>query len=306
MIITKTIIEDNMHERISQLSIVKAHKQGKVRDIYDLGNELLIVTSDRISAFDVVFPNLIPDKGKILNLISLYFFEHTKHIIQNHLLTADPNNYPKELHPFAEYLQDRSMLVKKTRVIPFECIVRGYISGSAWSEYKKTNTVGGMLMPEAMQESQKFPNPLFTPSTKAETGHDENISYREMLQRMDEKIAVQIKDKSLEIYNFGHELLMQHGIALADTKYEFGTIGSEIYLIDEVLTPDSSRFWDVQTYEIGKTPLSFDKQFIRDFVTEAGWDKLPPAPCLPEEIILKTREKYIQIFETITGQTFKA
>ncbi|MDD2332676.1 MAG: phosphoribosylaminoimidazolesuccinocarboxamide synthase [Candidatus Cloacimonetes bacterium] len=291
-----------MHEILSKLPIVHSAKQGKVRDIYDLGTELLIVTSDRISAFDVVFPNLIPDKGKILNQISLYFFENTRHIIQNHLLSADVSEYPRELKPYREYLEGRSMLVKKTRVIPFECIVRGYISGSAWAEYKKTNTVGGMLMPEELQESQKFPNPLFTPSTKADDGHDENISYREMLHRMDERLAVQIRNKSIELYNYGHDLLLKHSIALADTKFEFGSIKGEIFLIDEVLTPDSSRFWDVESYEIGKIPLSFDKQYIRDFLTQRGWDRQPPAPRLPEEVIQKTRDKYLQIFQTITGK----
>lgn len=290
-----------MHDKISELSIVKQSWQGKVRDVYDLGEKLLIVTSDRISAFDVVFPNLIPDKGKILNGISLHYFKNTAGIISNHLISADVKDYPTELHVFADYLQGRSMLVRKTRVIPFECIVRGYITGSAWSEYKKTNTVSGMLMPDGMQESQKFHVPLFTPSTKATEGHDENISFREMLARMDEKIAMVLKNKSLELYNYAHELLLKENIVLADTKFEFGTIGSEIILIDEVLTPDSSRFWDMDSYAIGKTPLSYDKQYIRDYLTNVGWNKQPPAPELPEEVIQKTREKYIQSYQIITG-----
>jgi phosphoribosylaminoimidazole-succinocarboxamide synthase len=205
------------------------------------------------------------------------------------------------MHEYRNYLAGRSMLVKKTRVIPFECIVRGYITGSAWSEYKKTNTVGGMLMPDAMQESQKFPHALFTPSTKATEGHDENISYREMLNRMDEKIALTLKNKSLELFNYAHEIFVKDNIVLADTKFEFGTIGSEILLIDEVLTPDSSRFWDMDSYEIGKTPLSYDKQYIRDYLTQIGWDKQPPAPELPAEVIEKTRDKYIQSYQIITG-----
>lgn len=290
-----------MFEQISKLEIVKQARQGKVRDIYDLQDMLLIVTSDRISAFDVVFKDLIPDKGKILNGISVYFFMNTKHIIPNHFITDDVKEYPKELQKFAPELEGRSMLVRKTRVIPFECIVRGYITGSAWSEYKKTNTIGNMMMPDDLNESQKFPNPLFTPSTKEESGHDENISYREMLNRMDNRIATFLKDKSLELFNYAHDKLMKDKIIVADTKFEFGTIEHEILLIDEVLTPDSSRFWDMDSYEIGKTPLSYDKQFIRDFVTDSGWDKTPPAPALPQEVISKTREKYIQIYKVITG-----
>lgn len=292
-----------MDEKISNLSIVQKSWQGKVRDIYDLGNELLIVTTDRVSAFDVVFPNLIPDKGKILNSISSYFFNTTKHIISNHLITDDISQYPEPLQKFKTELEGRSMLVQKTRVIPFECIVRGYITGSAWSEYKKTKTIGNMMMPDDLQESQKFQNPLFTPSTKAESGHDENISYREMLHRMDEKIACYLKDKSIELYNYAHAILFKHNIILADTKFEFGSMGSEILLIDEMFTPDSSRFWDMDSYEIGKTPLSYDKQYIRDFMSESGWDKNPPAPALPEEVVAKTRDKYIQIYKIITGDT---
>ncbi len=290
-----------MHSSIGSLKIVKQSWQGKVRDIYDLGDSLLIVTSDRISAFDVVFPNLIPDKGKILNGISVHFFKTTKDIIPNHFISDQVEDYPPEFHPYHDYLKGRSMLVHKTRVIPFECIVRGYITGSAWSEYKKTNTVGGMLMPEGILESQKFQHPLFTPSTKATDGHDENISYREMLNRMDEKIALILKNKSLELFNYAHELLIKDSIVLADTKFEFGSIGSEILLIDEVLTPDSSRFWDMESYEIGKTPLSYDKQYIRDYLTSIGWDKQPPAPNLPDDVIQKTRDKYIQSYQIITG-----
>ncbi len=295
-----------MFTEIINLESGRGAWQGKVRDIYDLGDTLLLVTSDRISAFDVVFPNLIPDKGKVLNQISKYFFETTGNIVRNHLLTAEPSEYPAELHPFADYLRDRSMLVYKTRVIPFECIVRGYISGSAWNEYKKSGTVNNMMMPGDMQESQRFPQPLFTPSTKAVDGHDENISYREMLNRMDEKLAGYVKDKSIELYNYAHEILLKENIILADTKFEFGTINSEVLLIDEVLTPDSSRFWDMASYEVGKAPLSFDKQFIRDYSVSIGWDKEPPAPELPEDVIMKTRDKYIQIYQTITGDTEKA
>ncbi|MDD4805906.1 MAG: phosphoribosylaminoimidazolesuccinocarboxamide synthase [Candidatus Cloacimonetes bacterium] len=291
-----------MHDELMKLSIIKSSKHGKVRDIYDLGDTMLLVTSDRISAFDVVFPNLIPDKGKILNGISVHFFKSTSDIVPNHLISDQVEDYPAELHPFREYLQGRSMLVKKTRVIPFECIVRGYISGSAWAEYKRTNTVGGMMIAEDMQESQKFMNPLFTPSTKAENGHDENISYREMLSHMDEWIARTLKDKSLALYSYAHDILKKQGILLADTKFEFGSIGGEILLIDECLTPDSSRFWALDSYEIGSSPHSYDKQFIRDYLNGTGWDKQPPAPNLPQDVIDKTREKYLNICKIITGK----
>lgn len=291
-----------MHNEISKLAIVKESHQGKVRDIYDLGENLLIVSTDRISAFDVVFPDPIPDKGKILNAISAHFFKTTSNIVPNHFITDNVSDYPNELQKFKEYLDGRSMLVKKTRVIPFECIVRGYISGSAWKEYKKTNTIGGMLIAEDMQESQKFTHPLFTPSTKVEDGHDENISYREFMNRMDELLAVYIKDKSLELYSDAHDLLLKKGVILADTKFEYGTIGSQVLLIDEVFTPDSSRLWALENYEIGKSPDSFDKQFIRDYLENSGWNKQPPAPSLPTEIIEKTRQKYVTILNIITGK----
>lgn len=290
-----------MHDELIKLDIIKDSKHGKVRDIYDLGDTLLLVTSDRISAFDVVFPNLIPDKGKILNGISVHFFKSTTDIIPNHFLTDQVDEYPAELMPFKDYLAGRSMLVKKTRVIPFECIVRGYISGSAWNEYKRTATVGGMMIAEDMQESQKFNTPLFTPSTKADDGHDENISYREMMAHMDEWIARTLKDKSLALFSYAHELLKKQGIILADTKFEFGTIGGEIILIDECLTPDSSRFWELESYEIGTSPKSFDKQYIRDYLSSTGWDKQPPAPALPQDVIDKTRAKYLSIYNIITG-----
>jgi phosphoribosylaminoimidazole-succinocarboxamide synthase len=291
-----------MHEELKKLSIVKATYHGKVRDIYDLGDKLLIVTSDRISAFDVVFPNLIPDKGRILNGISVHFFKSTRDIVENHFITDLTEEYPPELQAFAPQLAGRSMLVRKTRVIPFECIVRGYISGSAWNEYKRTNTVGGMMIAEDMQESQKFAKALFTPSTKASEGHDVNISYREMLAHMDEWIARFLKDKSLSLYSYAHDLLKKEGIILADTKFEFGSIGNKIILIDECLTPDSSRFWELDSYQIGKSPKSFDKQYIRDYLNETAWDKQSQAPKLPEEVIEKTREKYLAIYKIITGK----
>lgn len=290
-----------MYDKISQLAVVKHSKQGKVRDLYDLGDTLLIVTSDRISAFDVVFPDPIPGKGKILNQIAVHFFRTTADIVPNHFISDKVQDYPKEFHEFQSYLDGRSMLVKKTRVIPFECIVRGYISGSAWSEYQKTGTVGGMLISEDLLESQKFLQPLFTPSTKASEGHDENISYRDMLGCMDEWIAVFLKNKSLELYNHAHQLLLRSDIVLADTKFEFGTIGNQIMLVDEVLTPDSSRFWPLDDYALGKSPISYDKQYLRDYLNSTGWNKQPPAPHLPQEVIQKTLAKYQQIRDIIIG-----
>lgn len=291
-----------MHDELIKLPLITKSSHGKVRDIYDLGETLLIVTSDRISAFDVVFPNLIPDKGRILNGISAHFFRTTSHILPNHFITDVVEEYPSELLPFKDYLAGRSMLVKKTRVIPFECIVRGYISGSAWNEYKRTNTVGGMMIAEDMQESQKFAKALFTPSTKASEGHDINISYREMLAHMDEWIGRYLKDKSLELYLYAHDLLKKENVLVADTKFEFGSIGDQILLIDECLTPDSSRFWELESYQIGTSPKSFDKQYIRDYLIEIAWDKQSPPPELPAEVIAKTREKYLCIYKIITGK----
>jgi phosphoribosylaminoimidazole-succinocarboxamide synthase len=292
-----------MFDKISKLNCVKQARQGKVRDIYDLGDRLLLVTSDRISAFDVVFDQPIKDKGIILNKIAVSIFKATSHIVDNHLISSEVKDYPQELHEFKDYLEGRSMLVQKTRVIPFECIVRGYISGSAYGEYINKGTVGGKVIPNEMKESQKFDSPMFTPSTKAEEGHDVNISYRTMKAHMDTWIAEFLKDKSLQLYHFGHDMLLKKGIILADTKFEFGSYQGKIMLIDEALTPDSSRFWPVDDYEVGISPPSYDKQFIRNYLLNIGWDKQPPAPELPEDVIAQTRDKYLQIYKIITGET---
>lgn len=293
-----------MIEELKKLPIIKSHYAGKVRDIFDLGEQLLIITSDRISAFDYVFPNIIPDKGKILNQISLFFFKNTAHIIDNHIISDKVEDFPVEFHSFKQQLEGRSVLVKKTKVIPFECIARGYISGSAWEEYKQLGTVNSQYIDENMKQSQRFPQPIFTPSTKASSGHDENISFNKMIERFDKKIAEQLREKSLELYKWAHQFLIERDIILADTKFEFGSIGSDIYLIDEVFTPDSSRFWDKQEYEIGTSPKSYDKQFIRDFVVKSGWNKQPPAPELPQEVIEKSLEKYKLVYAKITGEKF--
>lgn len=291
-----------MLSEIVKLPIVQAHYSGKVRNVLDLGDKLLIITSDRISAFDVIFPNEVPGKGKVLNQIATFMLKNTKHIIDNHLISDNPDDYPSDFLPFKDYLTGRSMLVLKTKVIPFECIVRGYISGSAWEEYKQLGTVSGQLLSDKMKQSQRFPQPIFTPSTKAAEGHDENISYKKMQERIDPEIAEFLKDKSIELYKWAHEFLLERDIIIADTKFEFGTIGNKIYLIDEIFTPDSSRFWDKDEYEVGTSPKSYDKQFVRDYVTSSGWDKQPPAPKLPEEVISKTMEKYCTIYQKLTGK----
>ncbi len=291
-----------MKNCLNDLSIVKKHYRGKVRDIYDLGDKLLIVTSDRISAYDVVFDEIIANKGKILNGIAQHFFNITQDICPNHVISSCVDDYPLELHAYKYELTGRSMLVKKAKVIPFECIVRGYITGSAWNEYKVSQTIGKSPIRAGLAESEAFPNPIFTPSTKADEGHDENISYKEMCMRMDKSLCEKIKKISLELFNFAHAELDKVGIILADTKFEFGTIGGKIYLIDEIFTPDSSRFWDKNEYSVGKTPKSYDKQFIRDYISNTGWDKNPPAPSLPAEIIQKSYDKYAEAYYKITGK----
>lgn len=291
-----------MYQQLDNLDIVISSHQGKVRDIHDLGDKLLIVTSDRISAFDVVFPDPLPGKGVILNQIAAHIFKATSHIVPNHFITDRVEEYPPEFAPFHSYLSGRSMLVRKLRVIPIECIVRGYISGSAWSEYQQTRSIGGSHIAEDLRESQKFSVPLFTPSTKASTGHDVNISFEQMRQRMDPDIAEFIRAKSLELYEWAHAKLLDKGIVLADTKFEFGASGNDIFLADEALTPDSSRFWDLALYAVGKSPASFDKQIVRDHLLSTGWNKQPPAPHLPEEIVQKALAKYRQIRDLIIGE----
>ncbi|MCD4651035.1 MAG: phosphoribosylaminoimidazolesuccinocarboxamide synthase, partial [Candidatus Cloacimonetes bacterium] len=239
--------------------------------------------------------------GKILTQIARYFFERTGHLLPNHLISCDIDEFPQELQPFRAELQDRSMLVKKTRVLPFECIARGYITGSAWKEFTSSGTVHGKSMPPDLQESQRFPEPIFTPSTKAEEGHDINISFEVMNERMDEHLAKQLRDITLNLFAFTSDLLREKGIIIADTKLEFGSINGEIYLIDEIFTPDSSRFWDADSYSPGRSQESFDKQFVRDYISSVGWDKTHPAPVLSPEIIKKTYERYITIYKRIVG-----
>lgn len=273
-----------------------SRRQGKVRDIYDLGKHLLIVATDRISAFDVVLPNPIPDKGYVLTQISLYWFKKKEDIVPNHILTAEVSEFPPVCQKYASILEERSMLVKKTRPLPVECIVRGYLAGSAWKAYQKTGQVCGYKLPPGMQEADKLSEPIFTPSTKAQEGHDINITFEEMVAILkDRKLAEQIKEISLAIYKQAAEIALDKGIIIADTKLEFGLDEeNKLILIDELLTPDSSRFWPLDQYQPGRSQISFDKQYLRDYLEEIGWDKTPPAPSLPQKVINKTREKYFE------------
>lgn len=277
--------------------------RGKVRDIYDLDDKLLIVTTDRISAFDYVLPNAIPYKGKCLNQLSKFWFDYFDHI-SNHTISTDPNEYPDELQEYASILKGRSMLVKKVEPVKAECIVRGYISGSAWESYKKDGTVCGIKLPSGLKESEKFDEPLFTPSTKAPEGkHDINISFKELEKLIGPDVADTIREWSLEIYSEGAIYARDKGVIIADTKFEFGKLGDEIILIDEVLTPDSSRFWPADDYEPGRSQNSFDKQYVRDWLKDkSGWDRNSPPPELPSYVVLETTNKYKEAFQKITGR----
>ncbi|MFH1552865.1 MAG: phosphoribosylaminoimidazolesuccinocarboxamide synthase [Candidatus Omnitrophota bacterium] len=280
-------------------------KKGKVRNVYDLGDKLLFVVSDRISAFDVIMANGIPDKGKILNLISAFWFDFMKDVSENHMITTDIDRIvsaDRRLEPYRDVLDKRSMLVKKATPLTVECIVRGYISGSGWKDYQKTGMICGIKLPEGLKQSDKLENPIFTPSTKAEEGHDINITQEAARKELGDETFEFIKEKSVQIYSKAREYAETRGIIMADTKFEFGKIGEEIILIDEVLTPDSSRFWPKDDYQPGRQQKSFDKQFVRDYLETLDWDKTPPGPELPDEIVTKTREKYLQAYRILTGK----
>ncbi len=279
-------------------------RQGKVRDIFDAGDALLMVTTDRLSAFDVVLPDLIPDKGKVLNQISLFWFDQMKEIVDNHVITSNPAEYPEQFLPYQESLDKRSMLVKKAKPLPVECIIRGYISGSGWKDYQESGSVCGISLPSGLKESDRLETPLFTPSTKAEVGdHDINISFEKAVDLMGKETAEKVRDLSLAIYQKGADLALKKGIIIADTKFEFGLLDGEIILIDEVLTPDSSRFWAVDDYEPGRGQRSYDKQGVRDWLVDSGWSKTPPGPNLPQELIDGTVATYKEIFSRLTGET---
>ena len=289
--------------------------RGKVRDSYDLGDSMLLVSTDRISAFDVVLPCGIPNKGAVLNQISAFWFEKTEHIIKNHVIKVIDDadwlneNYGKHAcygsYGFPSYLEGRSMLVKKAERLPIECVVRGYISGSAWAEYKQKSTISGVHFPPGLEESEKLPIPIFTPTTKADTGHDMPMSFNQVKKALGADRAKEVVEKCVKIYEYANNYALGKGIIIADTKMEFGIVDDELILIDELLTPDSSRFWEASEYEPGHSQPSFDKQPVRDWLTDSGWDKNPPAPMLPEDVINQTSHRYIEAFRRLTGKELK-
>lgn len=277
-------------------------KSGKVREIFDLGDRLLFVATDRISAFDVIMPNGIPRKGEVLTQISYFWFAQTAAFQPNHLLSQPGEPLPPKLQPFADKLGRRSMIVKKAKPLAIECVVRGYLAGSGWKEYKEKQSVCGIKLPAGLKESSELPEPLFTPATKAETGHDENISFDEAARIVGADIAEKARAASMKIYHFARDYARQRGIIIADTKFEFGLLDGKLILIDEVLTPDSSRFWPADQYAPGKSQPSFDKQFVRDYLETLDWNKTPPGPMLPAEVVAKTTAKYLEAYEKLTGK----
>jgi phosphoribosylaminoimidazole-succinocarboxamide synthase len=291
-----------MTNAIKQLDLpgISKLKSGKVREVFDLGDALLIVATDRLSAFDVILPNPIPEKGRVLTALSEFWFKRTGKIVENHFLSSDFNEISKRVGKQIEDLRGRSMLVRKCNPLAIECVVRGYLAGSGWKEYKQSRTVCGIGLPAGLLESSKLPQPIFTPATKAETGHDENIDFDHAAQIVGKSIAEKVRDYSIALYTFAGDFARQRGIIIADTKFEFGLVGDKLILIDEALTPDSSRFWPADTYAAGKSQPSFDKQFVRDYLETLDWDKTPPGPVLPEEIVRKTTEKYVEALTRLT------
>ena len=275
------------------------YTRGKVRDVYDLGDQLLITATDRISAFDCVMPNGIPGKGRLLTQMSLFWFKMMEPVVKNHLVATEVKKFPTNLHKYQKVLEGRTVLVKKAKRIDIECVARGYLAGSGWKDYQKTGKVCGIPLPAGLQESQKLPQPIFTPATKAATGHDENISKERAAEIVGRETAQKIQGLTLEIYKKAHDYAEKKGIIIADTKFEFGFAGEDIILIDEILSPDSSRFWPRDTYRVGASPPSFDKQFVRNYLETLEWDKTPPAPALPPEIIAKTLEKYQDAYKRL-------
>ncbi len=292
----------------SSLPGVSLLTRGKVRDMYDLGDRLLIVVTDRISAFDVVLPTAIPGKGKVLNQLSAYWFEQTQDLIPNHVLTTNVDDYPAELQAHAAQLVGRSMVVRRAERVDIECVARGYITGSGWAEYQQSGTVCGIGLPAGLIEAQQLPEPIFTPTTKAETGHDDPLTFEQVETMVGRPLAARLRDATLAVYSAAAAQARQRGIIIADTKMEFGLVKddgaaeSELILIDELLTPDSSRFWDTETYQPGSNPPSYDKQYVRDYLSATGWDKEPPAPPLPPEVVARTQEKYDDALRRLTGR----
>lgn len=284
--------------------------RGKVRDTYDLGDKLLIISTDRISAFDVVLPCAIPCKGLVLNQLSCFWFHKTSHIIPNHLIAPvedvrDLEKFIPDKTSLPDYLIGRSMVVTKAERIPVECVVRGFLSGSAWAEYGNSGTICGIKLPRGLRESEKLPEPIFTPTTKAQSGHDQPLTRSELENLVGKEVALALEEKSLVIYRYAREFALSRGIIIADTKFEFGFADNSLILIDELLTPDSSRFWDVALYKVGQAQPSYDKQLVRDWLVQSGWNKEPPAPMLPQEVIEATTAKYVQAYERLTGEKLK-
>lgn len=282
---------------------LKLAARGKVRDVYEIGEYLLLVATDRLSAFDVVLPTPIPDKGRVLTQLSLFWFEKLKDVVPHHVVSG--TEFPKELDRFRSQVRGRSMLVRRTEPIRFECVVRGYLAGSGWQEYQKTSKVCGISLPPGLVESARLPEPIFTPATKAESGHDENISFREMARRLGRERSEQLREASLELYRRAADYAEQRGILIADTKFEFGLLNEELLWIDEALTPDSSRFWPADQYAPGGSQPSFDKQFVRDYLERIRWPKQPPAPELPPDVVAATQQKYREVYRRLTGSDLR-
>ena len=292
---------------ITQTDLIgtKLHGRGKVRDIYDLGEHFLIVATDRLSAFDVVLPTPIPNKGKVLTQMSAFWFDHFKDVVPNHVVSTEVDDYPKILHPFRNQIEGRSMLVKKAKVFPVECVARGFLTGSGLKDYNKTGSVCGIPLPPGLRDSDRLPQAIFTPSTKAEKGHDENISEEQAARIIGQENIRHLKELTLMLYTRGVDYASTRGIIICDTKFEFGTIDGKISIVDEMLTPDSSRFWPADKYSPGKPQPSFDKQFVRDYLENIGWNKQPPAPQLPDDIVKATSAKYVEALRVLTGRDLK-
>jgi len=288
----------------TSFSDIKLVRRGKVRDVYAVDEDtLLIVATDRISAFDVVLPNAIPEKGRVLTALTLFWLDLIRDIVPNHLITPDVARYPAPLRRYAAELEGRSMLVRRAEVVPFECVARGYLAGSGWKEYQKTGAVCGIPLPAGLREAEKLPRPIFTPATKAEAGHDINVSEAEMAKSVGAEPTARLKQLTLAVYTRAADYAATRGIIIADTKFEFGRAGGEIILVDEVLTPDSSRFWPASEYVPGMSPPSFDKQYVRDYLETLTWNKQPPAPPLPPEVVRRTTEKYLEAYRLLTGKS---
>jgi phosphoribosylaminoimidazole-succinocarboxamide synthase len=285
----------------SNLPGVTLRGRGKVRDIYEVGNDLLLVATDRISAFDHILPAGIPRKGEVLNRISLFWFGQLLDMIPNHVITADVDDYPDQLQPFSDQIRGRSVLVRRAEMVQVECVARGYLSGSGWKEYQSTGAVCGIKLPTGLRESDRLPSPIFTPATKAESGHDENIPYEQVVKSIGSELAARLRQTTIAIYNRAVAWAETRGIIIADTKFEFGFVDGQLVLADEVLTPDSSRFWPRDSWQPGGPQPSYDKQFVRDYLESIQWDKQPPAPELPEKVVQRTSEKYLEAYRLLTG-----